>query len=83
MSKNTLHKRRVKLFKKNKGNYWRVDFRSIRHMNQLVLAAKEAGYVPFDFRHLCVGACTLCMYENNEFSQYNHTCGISEANGTV
>lgn len=82
MSKNTLHKRRVKLFKKNKGKYWRVNFRSTRHLNALALAAREAGYTPYTELRYGVQYFTLTMYEDGDYASYSHDCGI-EATPTV
>lgn len=81
----SLHKQRVNLFKKMQGKYWRVEFRSTRHMNQLILAAREVGYVPIhDAGSHIEDDYTLTMYPDGErLSYYNHDCGIYKATFTV
>lgn len=78
---NKLHKRRVKLFRKMKGTPYRVTVRSERHLNQVLLAAKEVGYVnTFQCR---TERHTIMFYHAGWVEVHNHDCGIGKATPCV
>lgn len=78
-----LHKQRVRMFLKNKGKYWRIEFRSIRHLNPLLMAAKDAGYTTHNYGVISGDMYTLTMYEDNCLGTYRHRCGIRVPTFTV